>query len=61
MYCQGESKVTTYIIHISSAERMPEGGTRAPQRSQYLFTLGVKIRNLKVYFKTGGTWRWVGQ
>ena len=24
-------------------------------------TLGVKIRNLKVNFKTGGTWRWVGQ
>ena len=23
--------------------------------------LGVKIRNLKVDFKTGGTWRWVGQ
>ena len=24
-------------------------------------TLGVKIRNLKVDFKTGGTWRRVGQ
>ena len=24
-------------------------------------TLGVKIRNLKVDFKTGGTWRQVGQ
>ena len=23
--------------------------------------LGVKIRNLKVGFKTGGTWHWVGQ
>ena len=23
--------------------------------------LGVKIRKLKVDFKTGGTWRWVGQ
>ena len=25
------------------------------------YTLGVKIRNLKVNFKTGGTWRRVGQ
>ena len=23
--------------------------------------VGVKIRMLKVDFKTGGTWRWVGQ
>ena len=23
--------------------------------------LGVKIRNLKVDFMIGGTWRWVGQ
>ena len=27
----------------------------------FILTLGVKIRNLKVDFKTGGTWRWVGQ
>ena len=26
-----------------------------------MYGLGVKIRNLKVDFKTGGTWRWVGQ
>ena len=26
-----------------------------------IFKLGVKIRNLKVNFKTGGTWRHVGQ
>ena len=26
-----------------------------------LYILGVKIRNLKVDFKSGGTWRWVGQ
>ena len=25
------------------------------------YVLGVKIRNFKVDFKTGGTWRWVGQ
>ena len=25
------------------------------------YILGVKIRNLKVNFKTGGTWCWVGQ
>ena len=25
------------------------------------YNLGIKIRNLKVDFKTGGTWRWVGQ
>ena len=24
-------------------------------------TLGVKVRNLKMDFNTGGTWRWVGQ
>ena len=25
------------------------------------YILGVKIRNMKMDFKTGGTWRWVGQ
>ena len=27
--------------------------------SKKVYNLGVKIRNLKVDFKTGGTWRWV--
>ena len=26
-----------------------------------LYLLGIKIRNLKVDFKTGGTWHWVGK
>ena len=26
-----------------------------------MYTLGVKVRNLKVEFKTGGTWRRIGQ
>ena len=26
-----------------------------------LYNLGVKVRNLKFEFKTGGTWRWVKQ
>ena len=25
------------------------------------YTLGVKVRHLKVEFKTGGAWCWVGQ
>ena len=27
----------------------------------YIFNLGVKVRNLKMDFNTGGTWRRVGQ
>ena len=29
------------------------------RKHHYILNLGVKIRNLKVDFKTGGTWQWV--
>ena len=49
------------LINVQISDR-PDP-PRWPQTSQIgkKYNLGVKIQNLKVNFKTGGTWRRVGQ
>ena len=48
---------TSKLLQHRAKEVVPD---RIRQMRQ-VSTLGVKIRNLKVDFKTGGTWRRVGQ
>ena len=37
------------------------GTSIAGRYLQYTYNLGVKVRNMKMDFNTGGTWCWVGQ
>ena len=55
---------TTYSLDLYT-DRMKElienHNQENPMFMYLALQVGVKIRNLKVDFKTGGTWFWVGQ
>ena len=50
---QADFQIVTYVSLMFHMIEMEKTASAA--------RLGVKIRNLKVDFKTGGTWHWVGQ
>ena len=45
---------------MENGENNFSGNTKSFDRSNYMFSLGVKVRNMKMDFNTGGTWRRVG-
>ena len=55
--------VTKFVSSVRHAEVLAKlvGGDLHANKSFAQWVLGVRIRKLKVDFKTGGTWRWVRQ
>ena len=54
--CSPSPNASPYQKYLASGlENQPQ------QNGNGAMTLGVKIRNLKVDFKAGCTWHWVGQ
>ena len=48
------------LAQIENGNQKNQKFKRAVQKVMGKLLIGVKIRNLKVDFKTGGTWRRVG-
>ena len=48
------------ILDANVRDNSPITQLKSATKNNYQI-VGIKIRNLKVDFKTEGTWRWVGQ